>query len=120
MLSQILKGIKYLHAHGIVHRDLKPNNILVSNDGEVLKITDFNVAKFTKKYSNFNEYSKQNYLMNTYTGTIAFRAPEMLNGSEYRLIKKRRSRYVGSWLRVIYNVMWISTILSSKCKRTYF
>lgn len=28
------------------HRDLKPNNILCSEDGEIVKITDFNISKF--------------------------------------------------------------------------
>jgi len=49
----------------------------VSKDGKQLKITDFNVAKFSKDYKNYDKFKLDNYEMNTYTGTIAFRAPEI-------------------------------------------
>lgn len=48
-----------------------------------MKITDFNVAKFNEQYQNYDEMEKCNYEMNTYTGTIAFRAPEMFNQVAY-------------------------------------
>ena len=48
-----------------------------------MKITDFNVAKFVDKYKDYDELNKNNYEMNTYTGTIAFRAPEMFQGDGY-------------------------------------
>lgn len=68
----------YLHKHGVIHRDLKPNNILVSTEGEGLrlKIADFNVAKFEDKYQCFDMFRQDNYEMGSYTGTVAFRAPE--------------------------------------------
>lgn len=49
----------------------------------LLKITDFNVAKFCKDYKNYDQFKKNNYEMNTYTGTIAFRAPEMFEKKSY-------------------------------------
>ena len=64
------------------HRDLKPANILCSEDGEIVKITDFNISKFcddtNKKYS----FSK-NIKMFTYTGTIAYNAPELFVFGDY-------------------------------------
>ena len=72
-----------MHKKGIVHRDLKPHNILVDKQGKVLKITDFNVAKFCDDYENYDQFKKNNYEMNTYTGTIAFRAPEMFQKKSY-------------------------------------
>ena len=72
LFRKLLTGIEYLHMQGIVHRDLKPNNILVSDDGQQLKIQDFNVAKFYKNYKNYNSFKKDNYEMHTYTGILCF------------------------------------------------
>ncbi|ODQ77289.1 hypothetical protein BABINDRAFT_16679, partial [Babjeviella inositovora NRRL Y-12698] len=41
--KQLLRGIKYMHAHGIAHCDIKPENILLTSTG-CLKITDFGTA----------------------------------------------------------------------------
>lgn len=84
IFKQILTGINYLHLNGVCHRDLKPSNILVSEDGKIVKITDFNVSKFVEdKFKKFSFLSKENYKMWTYTGTIAFNAPEVFEESEY-------------------------------------
>ena len=87
LFRQLLCGIIYLHKNGIIHRDLKPNNILVAtrSGNLVLKITDFNVAKFVDKYHACDILGQNNFEMNTYTGTIAFRAPEMFLMNNYTL-----------------------------------
>ena len=72
-----------MHKNGIVHRDLKPNNLLVSKKGLLLKIADFNVAKFVEIFNHYNEFKNNNFEMNTYTGTIAFKAPEMFEDITY-------------------------------------
>eukprot|EP01017_Pseudomicrothorax_dubius_P026307 TRINITY_DN2923_c0_g1_i2.p1 TRINITY_DN2923_c0_g1~~TRINITY_DN2923_c0_g1_i2.p1 ORF type:complete len:358 (-),score=52.97 TRINITY_DN2923_c0_g1_i2:178-1251(-) len=82
IFRQILLALEYLHSQGVVHRDLKPNNILVDKRLKV-KIVDFNVAKFSEKYKDYSSFSKHNYQMLTYTGTIAFSAPEIFLGGEY-------------------------------------
>lgn len=80
---QLFKGIKFLHSHCVVHRDLKPNNLLVSKDN-VLKITDFNVAKFfDSQYKDATTLGKHKFKMYTYTGTLAFSAPEIFDSNEY-------------------------------------
>ncbi|GAB4133106.1 MAG: hypothetical protein Fur0041_05060 [Bacteroidia bacterium] len=47
ILSDILKGLEYLHQNRIIHRDLKPDNILlyVINGQVVAKISDFGISK---------------------------------------------------------------------------
>lgn len=53
-------------------------------DGKIVKITDFNVSKFAdKSKKQYTGLSKENYKMWTYTGTIAFTAPEVLADTEY-------------------------------------
>lgn len=58
MFLQILRGVKYLHENGICHRDIKPNNILSDEEGKRVKITDFNVAKFSDDYKNLSPFKK--------------------------------------------------------------
>ena len=55
---------------------------MVTGDN-IVKILDFNVAKFYKKYKNYDTLKKDNYKMSTYTGTIAFSAPEIFTDEHY-------------------------------------
>lgn len=41
---QIIQAVGYLHSKGVVHRDLKPSNILVSHNGDSVKLIDFGLA----------------------------------------------------------------------------
>lgn len=51
LLFQIAKGLRRAHEAGFVHRDLKPSNIFLAriDDGEIVKILDFGVAKETSQ-----------------------------------------------------------------------
>ncbi|KAL4501442.1 hypothetical protein ABPG72_021249 [Tetrahymena utriculariae] len=82
IFSQILDAIAYMHQSYCCHRDLKPNNILCNSDGTEVKITDFNVSKFSDHYKNYQggeSIIHQSIKMCTYTGTMAFSAPEVFN-----------------------------------------
>lgn len=75
VLSPIIDAVNYCHELGIVHRDLKPENLLFesSDEGSILKITDFGLARFLPNSS----------LASTACGTPGYIAPEILMGKRY-------------------------------------
>jgi serine/threonine protein kinase len=70
---QIAEGIAEAHQHGIVHRDIKPANVLITKSS-IVKIVDFGLAKV----SGVSRLTKTGSTL----GTIAYMAPEQLQGAE--------------------------------------
>jgi len=69
---QMLVAINYMHSHNIVHRDIKLENFLYERpDSDHLKLIDFGFSR------NFQPNTK----MAASLGTLAYIAPEVLNGS---------------------------------------
>ncbi len=71
--GQIAAGLDRAHERGIVHRDLKPSNIVVTDRREV-RILDFGVAKLAAEAGITRT--------GTSIGTVAYMAPELLEGGE--------------------------------------
>jgi serine/threonine protein kinase len=67
IVSQLLRGIHYLHSHGIIHRDLKPSNILITQNFEI-KICDFCLSKLIETVQRSDSSS--------FGGTLPYMAPE--------------------------------------------
>ncbi|MDQ3817712.1 MAG: protein kinase [Acidobacteriota bacterium] len=44
-LKQVCSGLAHAHDCGVIHRDIKPQNLLLTADGQIVKIADFGVAK---------------------------------------------------------------------------
>ncbi|MCD6408152.1 serine/threonine protein kinase [bacterium] len=72
------KGLEYIHQHGIVHKDVKPDNILVSKDYKVVKITDFGIAKLPGKIWKKDIFPKGGTI--TKFSAISYMAPEQAEG----------------------------------------
>ena len=71
IMGQVCSALEHAHQNGIIHRDLKPENILIAGDDQV-KLMDFGLARTTDvPVENFQD---------TIIGTIAYLAPEILQG----------------------------------------
>ncbi len=66
---QLCEALSYLHAHQIVHRDLKPSNILITHNGQNVKLIDFGLSD-----------TDSHAVLKGPAGTLSFAAPELLRG----------------------------------------
>ncbi len=44
VIEELLDALAYMHTSGITHRDLKPSNIMLTHNGQHVKIIDFSLA----------------------------------------------------------------------------
>lgn len=83
-MRQVASGLNHLHGLGLIHRDIKPQNILISSSsssggrggvGYRMLISDFGLCKKL-------DVDQTSFLptANGATGTVGWRAPEILRG----------------------------------------
>lgn len=77
IISDILKGLKFLHENDVAHRDMKPKNLLLHKDGDRLmaKIADFGISKRL----GFDDNSASTQLL----GSVEYMAPEQFDPKKY-------------------------------------
>jgi len=77
---QIADALAHAHDHGMLHRDLKSANVIVTKDGRT-KIVDFGLARRFAQLSQEAATQSHTPLDANYTaGTLAYMAPEILQG----------------------------------------
>jgi len=77
IMKQLNNAFKIMMENKIIHRDLKLENILVKkeNGQNIIKLTDYGCSKRLISLSNYGNTAG--------IGTVAYMAPEILNGKEY-------------------------------------
>ena len=69
--AQICEGLDAAHKQAVIHRDIKPQNIIMTADN-VLKVTDFGIARATSQSTTINSSST--------IGTVHYLSPEQARG----------------------------------------
>jgi serine/threonine-protein kinase len=73
LCARTAEALDYAHNQGVIHRDIKPANILYNPQQDLLKISDFGVARMTD-----NNRTKTGIVL----GTPMYMSPEQLNAEE--------------------------------------
>ena len=71
--KQIAMALSAAHKKGIVHRDIKPHNILISNEGRIVKVADFGIAKAVTNSTMTN--------VGNIIGSVHYFSPEQAKGN---------------------------------------
>ncbi len=73
IVARVAEALAYAHRQNVVHRDIKPANIMYENDADVVKVTDFGIARITD-----SSKTKTGLVL----GTPSFMSPEQIAGKK--------------------------------------
>lgn len=76
IFREIVEGYNYCVGQGVIHRDLKLENVLISENGENIKLIDFNLSVIIPKRK-YRAGTYDKFKVSKYSGTPGYKAPEV-------------------------------------------
>ena len=76
LAAQLARALDHAHRRGVIHRDIKPGNILLMENGQTVKITDFGIARLD------SSDDMQKTHAGTVLGTPRYMSPEQATGQK--------------------------------------
>lgn len=73
IVARVAEALAYAHKQNVVHRDIKPANIMYEPQSDIVKVTDFGIARITD-----SSKTKTGLVL----GTPSFMSPEQLAGKK--------------------------------------
>ena len=99
------RGLQAAHERGILHRDFKPSNVLVANDGAMVKVTDFGLARVVEQVPRRTQGQPPSVEMNgehltedgDILGTPSFMSPEQYERGDLTQASDQYSFCLSMW-----------------------
>src|SRR6266852_819193 len=73
IMARVADALGYAHKQNVVHRDVKPANVMYEPENDVVKVTDFGIARITD-----SSKTKTGMVL----GTPSYMSPEQLQGQK--------------------------------------
>jgi CHASE2 domain-containing sensor protein len=73
IIARVAGALSYAHNNNVVHRDIKPANIMYELESDMVKVTDFGIARITD-----SSKTKTGMVL----GTPSYMSPEQLSGKK--------------------------------------
>ncbi len=73
IVARVAEALNYAHSLNVVHRDIKPHNIMYDPETDMVKVTDFGIARITD-----SSKTKTGMVL----GTPSYMSPEQLAGKK--------------------------------------
>ena len=102
VLRQLLAAIDYIHGQQVAHRDLKPSNIMVTRNGNRVKLIDFGVSD-----TDSHAFLKQP------AGTCGYMSPQQLTEA---VTDQRNDLYSVGCVVEQMRMGWIGRHIARRCK----